>query len=307
MKVNIANTDLEPLSRLGLGTVGAGTKWSGAEAGRIFDTYVGCGGNVIDTARVYSVIADSEPTIGAWLRRSRKRHQVMIVSKGGHPEIKSWPPDMHAFRLSREEMTADLDASLAALGTDYIDIYLYHRDDPKRSVEELVETMENFVRQGKIRYYGVSNWTLDRIQAAQDYAASRGLRGFVMNQALFNAGSDHMPAPSDDTLVKVDTQMQIYHRNLQNSSMDILCAGFSGNCGGFFQQYLKGGADAVRDKTYLTPENIKKAEQIHADASANGTTILQEVLSFYRKTDFPCIGLFGPRDAAGIAEAMKGF
>ena len=116
-----------------------------------------------------------------------------------------------------------------------------------------------------------------------------------------------MPAPSDDTLVKVDTQMQIYHRNLQNSSMDILCAGFSGNCGGFFQQYLKGGADAVREKTYLTPENIKKAEQIHADASANGTTILQEVLSFYRKTDFPCIGLFGPRDAAGIAEAMKGF
>lgn len=169
---------------------------------------------------------------------------------------------MHAFRLSREEMTADLDASLAALGTDYIDIYLYHRDDPKRSVEELVETMENFVRREKIRYYGVSNWTLDRIQAAQDYAASRGLRGFVMNQALFNAGSDHMPAPSDDTLVKVDTQMQIYHRNLQNSSMDILCAGFSGNCGGFFQQYLKGGADAVRDKTYLTPENIKKAEQI---------------------------------------------
>ena len=78
-----------------------------------------------------------------------------------------------------------------------------------------------------------------------------------------------MPAPSDDTLVKVDTQMQIYHRNLQNSSMDILCAGFSGNCGGFFQQYLKGGADAVRDKTYLTP-----------------------------KTDFPCIGLFGPRDVA---------
>lgn len=45
------------------------------------------------------------PTIGAWLRRSRKRHQVVIVSKGGHPEIKSWPPDMHAFRLSREEMT----------------------------------------------------------------------------------------------------------------------------------------------------------------------------------------------------------
>ena len=64
-----------------------------------------------------------------------------------------------------------------------------------------------------------------------------------------------MSAPSDDTLVKVDTQMQIYHRNLQNSSMDILCAGFSGNCGGFFQQYLKGGADAVRDKTYLTPKN----------------------------------------------------
>ena len=65
---------------------------------------------------------------------------------------------MHISRLSREEMTADLDSSLEKLGVDCVDIYFYHRDDLNRTVEELVETMEDFRRAGKIRYYGCSNW-----------------------------------------------------------------------------------------------------------------------------------------------------
>ena len=100
------------------------------------------------------------------MKRSEKRNQVVLISKGGHPSL--FPiPNMHKFRLSKEEMTKDLDGSLSDLGTYHIDIYLYHRDDPKRPVEELIETMEGFVRAGKIRYYGVSNWTLPKIIEAQ--------------------------------------------------------------------------------------------------------------------------------------------
>ena len=71
-------------------------------------------------------------------------------------------PDMFASRCSREEMVSDINASLKQLRTDYIDLYFYHRDDKRMTVEEEIETMESFVKEGKIRYYGCSNWTVDR-------------------------------------------------------------------------------------------------------------------------------------------------
>ena len=68
-------------------------------------------------------------------------------------------PDTHISRMHREDMVKDLDESLGKLRTDYIDLYFYHRDDTAIPVEETIEVMEDFVKQGKIRYYGCSNWS----------------------------------------------------------------------------------------------------------------------------------------------------
>src|SRR6516164_6600027 len=119
----IQNVDLK-ISRLGLGTANAGLAWDGADAFKILDRYLERGGNLIDTARVYSdwvkpEIGRSERVIGDWIRRRGRHDDVVIMTKGGHPQLES----MSVSRLSKEEVELDLDLSLKALSVDRIDIY----------------------------------------------------------------------------------------------------------------------------------------------------------------------------------------
>ena len=304
--MKIANTDLGELFPLALGTSVSIRKWGEEGPAKVFNTFLDNGGNVIDTARIYNFLSNSEQILGSWFADAGRRKETILISKGGHPVLVP-VPDMHKFRLSREEMVQDLDESLRDLHTDYIDIYLYHRDDTARPVEELVETMQDFVRAGKIRYYGVSNWTLARIREAQAYCERMHYRGLVMNQSLFNIGSAGMLPPKDDTLLRIDAEMQAYHREIAGTPYDILAAGYMANCSGFFQQYLSGGDENVRETTYLTDANRKIAEELTASAAASGRSITQEVLNFYNTLDFPCLALFGPRNSQGLLEAMEVF
>ena len=184
-RIKIKDTDLE-LSRLGLGCVKAGVKWAGQEAFDLFDAFLDMGGNVYDTARVYSdwipsERGRSERVLGQWLAHSGKRHDIVLVSKGGHPDMTGPDPDMHKSRVSERCLKYDLEESLRVLGTDYIDIYFYHRDKEEVPVSELIDIMEDFKKQGKIRYYACSNWTTTRMKEADAYAVSKGYRGFVAN------------------------------------------------------------------------------------------------------------------------------
>ena len=153
----------------------------------------------------------------------------------------------------------DLEESLRVLGTDYIDIYFYHRDNEAIPAGELIEIMEEFRKEGKIRYYACSNWSTARMKEADAYAASKGYRGFVANEALFNIGSASMRPLADDTLAVMDQEMQKYHaENPQNLAMPYMSV-----CSGFFHKLYAGGADAVRNSEYYTPENLKAAEGLH--------------------------------------------
>ena len=86
-----------------------------------------------------------------------RRDDLVIMTKGGHPKMDT----MNISRMSKEDMEYDLNLSLKALGIDCIDIYFYHRDDLSQPVSDLIGVMESFVKQGKIRYYGCSNWTTE--------------------------------------------------------------------------------------------------------------------------------------------------
>lgn len=306
-KLHIPHTDLK-LSPMGLGCVNAGLKWDGAEADRLFDSFYDLGGNVYDTARVYSdwippERGRSERVLGDWLRRSGKRNQVILVTKGGHPDMCCQEPDLHNSRVTREEMRTDLEGSLKTLGTDYIDLYFFHRDKESIPVEELVEVMESFVREGKIRYYGCSNWSTERMRAADAYCRAKGLRGFAANQALFNLGQAHMNPPKDDTLAVMDQEMYRYHtENPENLAMPYMSV-----CGGFFQKLLEKGPEAVRQSEYYTPSNLRMAERVKEIMKKYEVTATQAVLGFLTCQDFQCLPLYGPRSAADIEEAVKTF
>lgn len=306
-RITIPDTDLT-FHPLGLGTANAGLAWDGADADRIFDTFLDMGGSLIDTAHVYSdwvkpERARSERVIGDWFMRSGKRNRVVLATKGGHPDMTADQPDPHISRMKKADMKADLEGSLRQLRTDCIDIYFYHRDDVSQPAAELIEVMEEFRRQGKIRYYACSNWTTDRMKEADQYCRENGYRGFIANQALYNLGYRYMNPMEDDTLVYADEEMQQYHREYHRN----LLMPYMGVCSGFFHKYAAGGADAVKNSPYCTEGNLKMAERVKMLCGKYHTTVTQTVLGFFGLQDFECAPLYGPKNAEQIVEAMKTF
>ena len=299
-KVNLNGTDLA-VSPIAFGTVRAGLDWDGEDADLMLNHYVDNGGNLIDTARVYydwvgPEVGRSERVIGDWIRRCGRRDEVVIMTKGGHPDKDS----MNISRMSQSDMEYDINLSLEKLGIDCIDIYFYHRDDVSQSVEELIERMEGFRRQGMIRYYGCSNWTTTRMVEADNYAKEKGYTGFVANQNLYNIGRKYMKPFDDPTMVAVDDQAIDFFRRSNNTPMP-----YFGLCSGFFHVLDSKGAEAVKNSPYYTDGNLRLAVHIRELCKKYDCTITQVLLGFYFVQDYTVIPLVGTSNLDQLDDMLK--
>lgn len=154
------------VARIGLGTVNFSMARRDA-AFAVLDTWLEIGGDIVDTAARYGM-GEAESVLGAWLAGRGTRDQVVLLTKGGHPDP-AWRS-----RLTPDAVSADISGSLARLGVDAVDIFMLHRDDPAVPVSELVDVLHEQVAAGRARSVGVSNWTIGRIDAALADAAARG-------------------------------------------------------------------------------------------------------------------------------------
>lgn len=205
-------TDLFP-SLLALGTVPFGTDIDTPTAFHFLDTFFEHGGTFIDTAHVYGAwvpggLGRVERLIGQWLKTRNIREHIIVSTKGAHPLLSS----MHVPRLSSQEIVTDLEESLRCLQTETIDLYWLHRDDPKQPVAALLETLEEQVRKGKIRYFGCSNWRVQRLEEAWQYATAHGITGFVGNQVMWSFAIPNLEALEDKTMVAMDAPTRDFHR-----------------------------------------------------------------------------------------------
>ena len=139
------------LTNIVLGTDGYGERISEETGTALLDFYINQGGNVIDTARMYTG-GLSEEIIGRYLHTAKQRSKVYISTKCAHPPL----DNMAQNRLSKEEIESDIDASLKALQTDVIDIIWLHRDDTSVAVEPVIDALNLMVQKGKIRHFGAS-------------------------------------------------------------------------------------------------------------------------------------------------------
>lgn len=165
----------KPVSRIFFGTAFK-TMMSGGNANALLDAALALGINAFDCARGYGL---AEKSLGNWIKERGNRERVVILSKCGNVSPTG------AVKVNRAVILRELEASLRALGTDYIDVYLLHRDDPNTPVSELIDTLNEVKAAGKIRSFGVSNWTHERIAEANSYAGSRGLEGFAVSSPNF--------------------------------------------------------------------------------------------------------------------------
>lgn len=161
-RTRLGTSDLM-VSRFALGTMTFGHETDEGEARRMLDTYVGQGGNFIDTADVYggpSGPGASEAILGRWLRDRDDRDDLVIATKGRFN-----PPEGVAGN-SRAGLTAALEGSLTRLGLDHVDLYLVHGWDKDTPLEETLTVLGEMVREGKVGAIGFSNvsgWQLARI------------------------------------------------------------------------------------------------------------------------------------------------
>jgi len=170
------------VSTLALGTMTFGTETDEVGAHAQLDQYLDAGGNLIDTADVYSA-GVSEQIIGRWLAsRTGARDEIVLATKGRFAMGRG-PNDLG---LSRRHLGAALDASLRRLGVDEIDLYQLHAFDPLTPLEETLRFLDDVVRAGKVRYVGLSNFTGWQLQKAVDIAEFRGLSRPVTLQPQYN-------------------------------------------------------------------------------------------------------------------------
>ena len=233
--VKLGNTDLF-VTPLCLGTIKYGTGLPEEDSIRQLYEYTELGGNFLDTAHIYGDWQPgwgpkSEITIGKWIKERGKRDDIVISTKGAHPNIQT----MNIPRLGDAQILEDLEDSLKSLQTDYVDLYFLHRDDERRPVEEIVEFLESQVRAGKIRYYGCSNWRTERIAAANTYAKAHGLQGFSCNQLMWSLAQVNPDGIPDKTLVMMDGKTYDYHAEEKLAAMAYMSAAkgyFSKRIGG---------------------------------------------------------------------------
>ena len=143
------------VSHLALGTMTFGAEADESTSHAILSDYAAAGGNLIDTADVYTA-GTSEEIIGRWLANNpTERDRMVLASKGRFP----MGDDVNDLGLSRRHLRRALDASLTRLGVDHIDLYQVHSWDPLTPLEETLGFLNEAVVQGKIGYYGFSNYT----------------------------------------------------------------------------------------------------------------------------------------------------
>jgi len=136
--------------------------------------------NFFDIADIYAR-GESERMMGAVLKQF-PRHTLVISSKV------YWPmsDDPNDRGLSRKHIMESIDKSLQRIGTDYLDIYFCHRWDEETPLLETMRAMDDLIRQGKILYWGTSEWTAEQIQQAHDLAEKYGLYPPLVEQPQYN-------------------------------------------------------------------------------------------------------------------------
>ena len=171
------------VSELCLGTMTFGAETDEAGSHEQLDVFLDAGGTLVDTADVYSA-GVSEEIIGRWLaaRPPEVTDRVVLATKGRF----ATDPGPNGNGLSARHLTRALDASLQRLGVDVVDLYQVHAYDAHTPMEETLRTLDGFARAGKIRYYGLSNFTGWQLTKAVLTARALGLREPVTLQPQYS-------------------------------------------------------------------------------------------------------------------------
>ncbi len=287
---NVAGVS-KPISRIVLGSMVMHTDrlpYSFA----LLDAFFEQGGNCIDTAWVYGGNA-SEKAIGAWLHQRRIRDEIVLVGKGAA-----------SVHCTPEMVSTQLAESLERLQTDYVDIYLMHRDNPLVPVGEFVECLNEQFRAGRMHAFGGSNWTPQRIAEANAYAAAHGLKGFSASSPNFSLALWNEPPWSDCVAAADPLSRQWY----AESKLPLFA--WSSQAGGFFAGHYSPGdrqpsTVANMARVWFNADNFWRLERARELGASRGVTANQIALAYVLRQPLTIFALIGPQTLEELRTSVE--
>jgi predicted dehydrogenase/aryl-alcohol dehydrogenase-like predicted oxidoreductase len=267
----------KPVSRLVMG-VDNQRNWSHLAV--MLDDFFERGGNCFDTAFNYGQ-GRMEELLGAWVASRGIRDQVVILDKGAHTPY--CDPDS----LSRQLLI-----SLERLGTDHVDIYMLHRDNPEVPVGEFIDVLNQHREAGWLTVFGASNWSLDRVREANEWAAARGLRGLAAVSNNFSLARMVEPV-WPGCVSSSDPGWRAWLTERQVPLMP-----WSSQARGFFVAGRADPADRSDPelaRSWYSDDNFRRLERVRHLAGERGVLPIQVALAYVLSQPFPTFPLIGPR------------
>lgn len=286
-----------PVSRLFFGTAIMPIAM-GKECNALFDSIYACGINAFDCARGYGL---AEKSLGQWVKDRNNRNRVVILTKCGNLTG-------NGVCVNRQVILKELEESLAMLQMDYVDILLLHRDDPNTPISEIVDTLNEVQRQGKVRVFGVSNWTHYRIAEANAYARSKGLNGFGVSSPNFGLAEQVEDPWGGECVTISGSQNAEARRWYMENGMPVIAYSslgrgfFSGKFQSYDYEEAKNVLDGPAQKGYLYPCNMERLRRAEMLAQRDGCTVSQVAMRYVFGHEMNTFAIVSTKSAQRMAQ-----
>lgn len=295
------------ISKIALGAADFGTKTDKETSFLLMDEFLSAGGNAIDTGRAYCYWVEnganaSESTIGEFMRQRKNRSKIFLATKGGHPPV----PHFEISRINETELTKDVNESLYYLKTDYLDVFYLHRDDESKPVSEIMPVLDKFVKQGKTRYIGASNWKSERILQANEFALKNGLTPFSFSQIMWSYAEFNTENLQDKTQVIMNDNEYEFYKNHK----EIQLTAYSSQAQGFYSVLNENGVENLPDfykKFYLNDCNLKRFAEIKAFSKESGLSPTAAGLLKLIENELSPVALIGGKTRELLKDSLSVF
>lgn len=295
MKGKVAGVD-KPVSRIVLGTMVLDTGKM-KESFALLDAAMEQGINTFDTGAVYGM-GVAERCLGAWCEERKNRDQVVILDKGCHH-------NSDRNRVTPYDLAADIHDALARLRSDYVDIYMLHRDDPAVPIATIVDMLNEHHAAGHIKAFGVSNWTLERIREGLEYADDHGRVPLAANSPNYGL-ADQVNDPWGKGCVTLSGEANRAAREwFVETGMPVFAYSSLGRglfSGRITRENYRDTAEGACRKAYCHEINFRRLDRAREMAEQKGVTVPHIALAYVLNSPMNVFALVGAATPAEVEQ-----
>ena len=291
-----------PMSVLIYGTPGSAAEGNMTSAMESYDAAWDAGIRFFDTAHSYG---EGERVLGTWLKERNYRHQAVILDKGLNPRQLGSED-----KLDRVTIRSQIEESLIRLKTDYVDFYLLHRDDPAIPVDVAVEALNELKKEGKVLRFGVSNWTMERMKEAGQYARQHQLEEFTAVSPAYSLAR-YINDPWNGSVSISGKEQEQFRNWLEETQIPVFC--YSALARGYLSGKFRTDRNASIQEClaeapiveYDAPENRERLARCEQMAEEKGKTVPQIALAWLLAQPLNIYPIIAPTGRKNIEETVQ--